>query len=313
MTDTPDKPKATTSGPLTKSRLVGFPPRKPTPSRADDELMVALAKRNEQIDRLLKDEFGSLAPPPPPDILDNQSVRSRRAEGRIRHAKIEARRKEYETLTHSDLQSLIEDANSKLLQKQLEHAANMEAWRNSYWPAWAAQDLWSEAEFAAMCCGLTPNEGRSDTLAVSVNGARETISRGVLAKQLDFVARTDADSGAKLYGTARHFVPAVAVEWAQPRFNAFPEGLLAAVRARGAKPATPSTLNPAQYPAELRAAIEAFNAVRHDAQAIAGKTPKAAISAWLETNKLELSGSARERIATVANWQPGGGAPKTPG
>ena len=66
------------------------------------------------------------------------------------------------------------------------------------------------------------------------------------------------------------------------------------------------------FPDELRAAIEAFEAVSRTPNAIAKKTPKAALSAWLETNKPELSANARERIATVANWQPSGGAPKTP-
>jgi hypothetical protein len=67
------------------------------------------------------------------------------------------------------------------------------------------------------------------------------------------------------------------------------------------------------YPEELRAAIEAFLAVHRDTAATMRKTPKAALLAWLETNKPALSVNARERIATVANWQPSGGAPKTPG
>lgn len=73
-----------------------------------------------------------------------------------------------------------------------------------------------------------------------------------------------------------------------------------------------NTLDLARYPDELRAAIEAFDAVRDDPKATAGKTPKAALSAWLDTNKADLSKNARERIATVANWQPSGGAPETP-
>lgn len=73
-----------------------------------------------------------------------------------------------------------------------------------------------------------------------------------------------------------------------------------------------NTLDLVRYPDELRAAIEAFNAVRDDPKAIAGKTPKAALLAWLAANKPNLSNNARERIATVANWQPSGGAPETP-
>lgn len=67
------------------------------------------------------------------------------------------------------------------------------------------------------------------------------------------------------------------------------------------------------YPDELRAAIEAFEAVFYDPKATAGKSPRSALLAWLESNKPELGSNARERIATVANWQPAGGAPKTPG
>jgi hypothetical protein len=69
----------------------------------------------------------------------------------------------------------------------------------------------------------------------------------------------------------------------------------------------------ADYPDELRAAVEAFEAIRHDAAAISKHTPKAALRAWLGKHKQEIGKNARERIATVANWQPQGGAPKTPG
>ena len=68
-----------------------------------------------------------------------------------------------------------------------------------------------------------------------------------------------------------------------------------------------------QYPDELRAALEAFVAVSKDTTALRGTTPKAALTAWLEKNKPGLSNNARERVATVANWQPTGGAPRTPG
>lgn len=72
------------------------------------------------------------------------------------------------------------------------------------------------------------------------------------------------------------------------------------------------TLDP-DYPVELRAAIEAFQAVRSNPRLCAGRTPKAALAAWLQKNHPDLSDNARDRIATVANWQPAGGAPKTPG
>lgn len=66
-------------------------------------------------------------------------------------------------------------------------------------------------------------------------------------------------------------------------------------------------------PAELHAAIEAFSAVYLSPAATMTRSPKNALLAWLEQHKPELSSNARERVATVANWQPTGGAPKTPG
>ena len=72
-------------------------------------------------------------------------------------------------------------------------------------------------------------------------------------------------------------------------------------------------LDLSQFPEELRVAVEAFNAVRNDPKATAGKSAKQALETWLESNKPELTGNARDRIASVANWQRAGGAPKTPG
>lgn len=68
-----------------------------------------------------------------------------------------------------------------------------------------------------------------------------------------------------------------------------------------------------RFPEELRTAIEAFDAVKNDPYATKGKHPKGALNDWLKHNRPLLSENARERIATVANWQPTGGAPKTPG
>jgi hypothetical protein len=65
------------------------------------------------------------------------------------------------------------------------------------------------------------------------------------------------------------------------------------------------------YPDELRAAIDAFDAVHGDASATAGHTPKQALQKWLERHTT-LGKDARKRVATVANWQRQGGAPKTP-
>lgn len=69
----------------------------------------------------------------------------------------------------------------------------------------------------------------------------------------------------------------------------------------------------ATYPDELRAAIEAFEAVHSDINLLRGRSPKTVLTEWLKNHKPDLSASARDRIATVANWQREGGAPKTPG
>jgi hypothetical protein len=71
---------------------------------------------------------------------------------------------------------------------------------------------------------------------------------------------------------------------------------------------------------EIAAAIKAWEAIQ-DPELRKGKTIKAAVKDWLETNYRELglihhgqrSNSAIERIATLVNWETSGGAPKTPG
>jgi hypothetical protein len=75
----------------------------------------------------------------------------------------------------------------------------------------------------------------------------------------------------------------------------------------------PSIRDLSNYPDELRAAIEAFEEVSRDVAATSRRTPKAALAFWLEKHRPGLSVNARDRIATVANWLPAGGAPKTPG
>lgn len=81
----------------------------------------------------------------------------------------------------------------------------------------------------------------------------------------------------------------------------------------GGNNAKSQRLDVSRYPEELKAAIEAFEALQDSAKQSRGRHPKQLLRAWLDANKSHLSGNARERIATVANWQPAGGAPKTPG
>lgn len=80
------------------------------------------------------------------------------------------------------------------------------------------------------------------------------------------------------------------------------------------------TLNPFHSP-KLAAAVAAWTAVTSDSKRLRGKSPKQAIAGWLTENAakyglLNPNGSPNkqgiEEIAKVANWQPNGGAPKTP-
>lgn len=73
-----------------------------------------------------------------------------------------------------------------------------------------------------------------------------------------------------------------------------------------------------RYSQKLAAAVRAWES----ATDTPGKTPKQVITAWLkahagEYNLCDENGDHRaqaiEEIAKVANWAPGGGAPKTPG
>ena len=83
---------------------------------------------------------------------------------------------------------------------------------------------------------------------------------------------------------------------------------------------TPDYLDPGnpRYAPKLAAAVRAWQAVTDPA----GKHPKQALTKWLRENAVEFSltddegkpnETGIEEAAKVANWQPAGGAPKTPG
>jgi len=74
----------------------------------------------------------------------------------------------------------------------------------------------------------------------------------------------------------------------------------------------PDAARVAGYPDVLQAAVDAFEAVHGDDDALRGKTAKQALHAWLVKHRPELSNNARTLAAEVANWQRKGGAPKTP-
>jgi hypothetical protein len=76
-----------------------------------------------------------------------------------------------------------------------------------------------------------------------------------------------------------------------------------------------------RYAPKLAAAVLAWLAI-DDESALKGKTPKQALSKWLREQAARFgmtdedgkpNETGIEEAAKVANWQPGGGAPKTPG
>jgi hypothetical protein len=82
---------------------------------------------------------------------------------------------------------------------------------------------------------------------------------------------------------------------------------------------TPDYLDPQnpRYAPKLAAAVRAWQAVVDPG----GKSPKGALTKWLREHAAELgftdeegklNETGIEDVAKVANWQPGGGAPKTP-
>jgi len=76
------------------------------------------------------------------------------------------------------------------------------------------------------------------------------------------------------------------------------------------------------YAPKLAAAIRAWEAVTNDPERLRGKTPKAALSKWLNEHAASYglikddgtpNASGVEEAAKLANWKPEGGASKTPG
>lgn len=70
--------------------------------------------------------------------------------------------------------------------------------------------------------------------------------------------------------------------------------------------------NHPQHAPKLAAAVQAWQAVTNDPERLRGKTPKQAITQYL-VDHAKFGEAVIEDIARVANWEPRGGAPKTPG
>lgn len=191
------------------------------------------------------------------------------------------------------------------------------------WDRMEACAGWEHAEVVELIDAahlLTAHKPKRDqysrVLPADIHAMLNTLEQTILLRQLPvFAAWTWGEYGAREPVAADQINPHTVLHscttvrtadlaaWCDARaiFHPWHNGRRAIVEA----------VNP--YPPELRAAIEAFNAVHGDPSTTAKRSPKAALTAWLKANKRDLSANARERIATVANWQPTGGAPKTPG
>lgn len=76
----------------------------------------------------------------------------------------------------------------------------------------------------------------------------------------------------------------------------------------------PDFLNPSNptSPRELRASVEVWQTITSQNMHDKGKSIKSVAKEVLNESYKDLSESAKDRIATVVNWKPEGGAPKTP-
>lgn len=188
------------------------------------------------------------------------------------------------------------------------------------WNAWRAASLVTIRQAACLLSNEDPQAhtgSQLEKLPAQAQTMSHLIAYAILAGELVpyacFVRRgeegflpTNEVARHDVLGDSTTILTAELASWCNSKNLPHPWVLNAA--ARGS--ASHSAQN--NYPLELRAAIGAFEAVRNDQNATAGQTPKQALLKWLRTNT-NLGKEARERVAIVANWQPSGGAPRTPG
>lgn len=157
------------------------------------------------------------------------------------------------------------------------------------------------------------------------DAAKHAITNAVRREDIEseVIALTDYDS----FGQPNGIIPG-SVDPAVSRVNV--EALRAWLRRRGLKSGfffpegsdAPDYLDKShpRYAPKLAAAVQAWQATGSDA-AVSGRSPKKALEKWLREHAAELGMSDEdgkfnelgiEEVAKVANWQPGGGAPKTP-
>lgn len=205
---------------------------------------------------------------------------------------------------------------------------------------WRLCDELSISQAADLLVGMFPGE----VDALNQSGAELTTSSLVAYttnRQAALAAIRNAIAGARLPGTLRFEINA---NWDSisecmveeesdvldiERTTVLVDDLKIWLRGRGLRSGfffpeekeSPDYLNSAhpRYAPKLAAAVSAWQAAGAD---LNGKTPKQALAKWLREHAAEFgmtddegkpNETGIEEAAKVANWQPGGGAPKTPG
>ncbi|MBX3711617.1 MAG: hypothetical protein KF800_06630 [Lysobacter sp.] len=175
---------------------------------------------------------------------------------------------------------------------------------------WSKMAIWTLDEAVALSLGKDP--GKVNRSSMSKSGERYVPAVWLQSEfPREYARRTALVQRAKVAGMLRDQIePEKFIRWAADVFDNLPDELIAGFLV---PTNTKDAESLASYPPELRAAIEAYRAVRSDPNALSGRSPRQALERWLSENKPEIVGNAKKRVLTIANWSPQGGAPKTPG
>ena len=186
---------------------------------------------------------------------------------------------------------------------------------SAYWRAWRAVPVLTLAQAAWLLANFDPGEAENPSAIApsSVRALIAALSQSISRGELEVRVHMEGTShGFREVISKRNESDDLSVEvdrealatWADK--NQLSHGWNTSCQ--------PTQFELSRFPREMRIAIEAHEAVRHDLAALRGKSPKQALLNWLKTNysDADLSESARERIAVIANWASEGGAPRTP-
>lgn len=225
--------------------------------------------------------------------------------------------RELEALPHDELKRIFDEEHGRWQQEKLKKAEEEE--RELFFNReesradlkfWSKMAIWTLDEAVALSLGKDPAKVNSSSMSKS--GERYVPVVWLQSEfPKEYARRTALVQRAKVAGMLRDEIePEKFVRWAADVFDNLPDELIAGFLV----PAnTKDVESLASYPPELRAAIEAYRAVRSDPNALSGRSPRQALERWLRENRPEILGNAKKRVLTIANWSPQGGAPKTPG